>query len=106
VAVLVGFTLKTHTIDDDKDPDTGVWVVINDKYGNEIAGISNADSSDNDSTHYKPGETHEISIPAPRNDIPKENCLPCAWRMGIEAAPPPAFNPLGAPGNDKWTFDA
>jgi hypothetical protein len=26
VSVLVGFTLKTHTIDDDKDHDTGIFV--------------------------------------------------------------------------------
>jgi len=28
-------------------------------------------------------------------DIPKEQCLPCSWRMGTTAN-----------GSDEWTFDA
>ncbi len=103
--VLVGFTLRTHTIDDDKDDDTGIFVEVHDKNGNQIANIGNAELSHDGSTHYNPGDIRQFHIDPLREDIPKDDCLPCAWRMGIKASGP-GLNILTGGGNDRWTFDA
>jgi hypothetical protein len=95
MAVLVGFTLKTHTIDDDKDHDTGIFVEVRDINGSTIALIGDAETSDDDSKHYNNGETHQFGFKPIEPDIPKEQCLPCSWKMGIKAN-----------GDDTWTFDA
>lgn len=114
VAVLIRFSLKTHTINDDKDHDTGIFVEVHDKNGNRIGYIENAARSDNESpdTHYlpecDPNKTHEFSFAPLRDDIQKDDCLPCSWIMGIKASGPNTIiNGIQFPGgNDRWTFDA
>lgn len=109
MAVLVTFTLKTHTIDDDKDHDTGIFVEVHDKNRNTIGYIANAQRSDDDSMHYNDGDVRQFTFPPVGNAIPKEDCLPSAWRMGIQASGPGETTVEGVifhGGNDRWTFDA
>jgi hypothetical protein len=112
---LVGFTLETHTINDDKDHDTGIFVEIIGNAGQFIGYIEHAQSSDDDSMHYNHGEYHAFHIDPLRPSIFKDDCTNFQWRMGIQAAAG-WFNETtigidGTPfefhgGNDRWTFDA
>jgi hypothetical protein len=66
--------------------------------------------------HYNRDDIKEFPIPPVRADIAKGDCLPCSWRIGIQAS---GGLPFGVDidiqdthiahlhgGNDRWTFDA
>jgi len=111
--VLVSLGLRTHTIDDDKDHDTGIFVDVIDNDGNQIAYIANAQSN-GDTMHYNPSDIKSFSFDPLRNDTLKNQCTNFKWRMGIQASGPgeTTIGAGGVPiaifhgGNDRWTFDA
>ncbi len=110
---LVSLTLRTHTIDDDKDHDTGIYVDVNGNSGKTIAHVADAQSSDNDSTHYNDGSIHSFHFSPVNDHILKDECTNFKWRMGIKASGgidvTIEVQGVGGTlhhGNDRWTFDA
>ena len=53
----------SHTNDDNKDHDTGVYVYVKTKDGkSELAKVENADNSPNDETEYNDGSDHTVPL--------------------------------------------
>jgi hypothetical protein len=110
---LEGLTLKTHTIDDDKDHDTGIYVDVVGNSRKLIADVADAQSSDNDSTHFDDGRVHSFDFSPVNDHILKDECTNFKWRMGIKASGGTdvtiEIQGIGGTfhhGNDRWTFDA
>src|SRR5205085_9441238 len=61
--VLIKATFFSHTNDDDKDHDTGVYVKVRTSDGSSmIAHADNRDNSGDDGTQYKDGSDHQFDL--------------------------------------------
>lgn len=116
---LVSAELRTKTAvhGDNKDHDTGVFVLVTAKDGKTaLASVANAD---NNNKPYNDGSTNSLSVPLSRQGIEKTSCEHFKFKIGIVAQ----GNTLGnialdlnqlitdqridsGHGNDKWNFDA
>lgn len=61
--VLIKATFFSHTNDDDKDHDTGIYVKVSTADGSsDIAHADNRDNSGDDGTQYKDGSDHQFDL--------------------------------------------
>lgn len=61
--VLIKATLKTHTNDDDKDHDTGIYVEVKSGDGQSLIAVANdRDESASDGTQYKDDSDHQFDL--------------------------------------------
>jgi hypothetical protein len=117
--VLVKVNLHTHTKDDDRDHDTGIFVQVTKIDGHtSIAQIGDAESCCGQ-YGYADNEDHDLPIPIYKaQQFKKSECVGFKFRMGIMARGGilgnasftgkiedwPVVSVQG--GNDKWKFDA
>lgn len=90
--VLVGATFHSHTNNEDKDHDTGIYVkvMISDGSG-IIAHADNRDNSGDDGTQYKDGSDHEFGLDIDARAIKKSACKGFLVHLWIHTH-----------GNDTW----
>jgi hypothetical protein len=96
---LVFADLLTHTKDDNKDKDTGIYVTVTTR--NEaslLAQIVSADSSADDATEYNDGSDHDVALVVENVGAKKSDC------KGFEVSI--AIRTTGGLGHDTWKFDA
>jgi hypothetical protein len=73
--VLTKVIFRSHTNDDDKDHDTGVYVVVKTADGQtQIAHADNRDNSGDDGTQYKCNSDHEFGVDVDADGIKKSAC--------------------------------
>src|SRR4051812_41278868 len=73
--VLVGATFHSHTNDEDKDHDTGVYVKVMTSDGSGIiAHADNRDNSGDDGTQYKDGSDHEFGLDIDARAVRRSAC--------------------------------
>jgi hypothetical protein len=73
--VLVKATFFSHTNDDDKDHDTGVYVKVTTNDGQSIiAHADNRDNSGDDGTQYKDGSDHQFDLDLDGAGMSKADC--------------------------------
>ena len=86
----------SHTNDDNKDKDTGVFVDVFTKDGNTLlAQIADADNSSDDATEYNDGSEHVIGLTVKSSGSTKEDCA--GFKVKVRSK---------ANGDDKWKFNA
>jgi hypothetical protein len=96
MATLTTAEFFSHTNDDNKDKDTGVFVEVKTKNGNTLlAEINDADNSTRDETEYNDGSEHVIPLVVKSTGSTKEECA--AFKVRVRSK---------ANGNDKWKFNA
>ncbi len=92
--VLVKAVLSTHTNDEDKDHDTGIYVDVKTSDGSgKIAQCKNADNSGDDGTQYKNNSDHDVSLEIVSIGIKKSACKGFKVHMWQHTK-----------GNDTWRF--
>jgi hypothetical protein len=92
---LVGAEFFSHTNDDNKDHDTGVYVEVKtNDLGIRLAHINNADSSGRDETEYNDHSNHTIPLIVDSSGATLAQCQGFKFRVGTVAN-----------GNDKWEFN-
>lgn len=73
--VLIKATFFSHTNDDNKDHDTGIYVKITTADGQSIiAHADNRDNSGDDGTEYKDGSDHQFDLELDGAGMPKADC--------------------------------
>jgi hypothetical protein len=96
MATLISAEFFSHTNDDNKDKNTGVFVEVKTRDGNTLlAEIIDADNSDDDATEYNDGSDHAIPLVVKSTGSTKEECAGFKVRVRSKAK-----------GNDKWKFNA
>jgi hypothetical protein len=91
---LVKAEFWSHTNDDNKDKDTGVWVKVQtNDLKTELAHIENADNSSCDATEYDNGSEHTIKLVVSSDGATVEQCKKFKFKIGTKAN-----------GKDKWKF--
>jgi hypothetical protein len=90
--VLVGATFHSHTNNEDKDHDTGVYVRVSSSDGSGIiAHADNRDNSGDDGTQYKDNSDHEFGLDIDARAIRKSACRGFLVHLWIHTH-----------GNDTW----
>lgn len=85
----------SHTNDDNKDHDTGVYVYVHSKDGKtELAKIENADNSPNDDTEYNDGSDHTLKLVVINTGARKSDCAD--FKVTVKQR---------TNGNDTWKFN-
>jgi hypothetical protein len=93
---LVAAELLTHTNDDNKDHDTGIYATVETADGTALlAELNNADSSGDDATEYNDGSYHSIALPVTAWGMPKSLCR--QFRVHLQQQ---------TYGHDTWKFNA
>jgi hypothetical protein len=93
--LLLRATFYTKTGGDNKDHNTGVWVnVKTSKNDILLADISNADTSDSDSTEYNDHSEHIIEMRVDSPGIPQSQCRAFNVHLWITTH-----------GKDKWEIE-
>ena len=93
--VLVGATFHSHTNNEDKDHDTGVYVKVSSSDGSGIiAHADNRDNSGDDGTQYKDNSDHEFGLDIDARAIRKSACRGFLVHLWINT-----------PGNDTWRLN-
>jgi hypothetical protein len=96
---LVRAELLTHTNDDNKDGDTGIYVTVTTKDTTSLlARIINADSSNSDATAYNDGSDHFVELVVQNSAATPSVCR--GFQVTI------AIRPTGGLCHDTWHFDA
>ncbi len=73
--VLIKATFFSHTNDEDKDHDTGVYVKVNSSDNlTQIAHADNRDNSGDDGTQYKDGSDHQFDLDLDAAGLSKSSC--------------------------------
>ena len=73
--VLIKATFFSHTNDDNKDHDTGVYVKVTSADGSsQIAHADNRDNSGDDGTEYKDGSDHQFDLDLDAPGLSKSSC--------------------------------
>ena len=85
----------SHTNNDNKDHDTGIYVTVMSSGNNtRLASIENADSSGDDSREYKDGSDHPITLHIDAPGASKEACEGFKTKVSIKTN-----------GHDTWRFN-
>jgi hypothetical protein len=93
--VLVGATFHSHTNNEDKDHDTGIYLKVMTSDGSGIiAHADNRDNSGDDGTQYKDGSDHEFGLDIDARAIRRSACKAFLVHMWIHTH-----------GNDTWRFN-
>lgn len=93
--VLLKATFFSHTKDEDKDHDTGIYVKVTTSDGSSIiAHADNRDNSGDDGTQYKDGSDHQFDLEADGVGMAKSSCKGFNVRVMIHTH-----------GNDTWRFN-
>jgi len=91
---ITGAEFFSHTNDDDKDHDTGVWVkVVTANEQTKIASIENAANCGNESCHFNDHTDHTIGLRIDNPNLTRAECENFKFKIGTKAH-----------GNDKWKF--
>jgi hypothetical protein len=94
--VLIKATFFSHTNDEDKDHDTGVYVTVSGSDGsNTIAHADNRDNSGDDGTQYKDGSDHQFDLDLDAPGIDKQSCHGAKIHVYIHTH-----------GHDTWRFNS
>lgn len=92
---LIKATLFTHTNDEDKDHDTGVYVTVTSADGQTtIAHADNRDNSGDDGTQYKDGSDHQFDLDLDSPGMEKDSCK--GYRVHVY---------IHTHGHDTWRFN-
>lgn len=93
--VLIKATFFSHTNDEDKDHDTGVYVRVTSADGQTtIAHADNRDNSGDDGTQYKDGSDHQFDLDLDAPGMDKASCAGFKVHIYIHTH-----------GNDTWRFN-
>ena len=93
--VLIKATFFSHTNDDDKDHDTGIYINVRSNDGTMvIAHVNNADNSGDDGTQYKDGSDHQCDLSLDAPGLHKSACAGFRTHLWIHTH-----------GNDTWKFN-
>ncbi|MFL5330820.1 MAG: hypothetical protein ACJ8C4_18130 [Gemmataceae bacterium] len=91
---LVKAEFWSHTNDDNKDKDSGVWVkVVTNDESVELATIENADNSAGDATEYNDNSEHTVKLVVKSDGATMAKCAKFKFKVGMRAN-----------GKDKWKF--
>lgn len=93
-ALLTRAEFWSHTNNDNKNKDTGVYVYVNGG-ATALAQIENADDSEKDPTEYKNGSDHTIALTLLSPGSTKDECQNFTVRVKQKPA-----------GEDTWKFNA
>ncbi len=94
--VLIKATLFTHTNDDNKDHDTGIYAEVKTADGQTIiVHANNRDNSGDDGTEYKDGSDHQFDLDIDAAGIEKSSCAGYKVRVWQHTH-----------GHDTWKFNA
>ena len=95
-ADLIKATFFSHTNDDDKDHDTGVYVEVRSSDNSMIiAHANNADNSGDDGTQYKDNSDHSFDLSLDAPGVAKSACTKFRVRVWQHTN-----------GNDTWKFNS
>lgn len=93
--VLIKATFFSHTNDEDKDHDTGIYVRVTAADGTTtIAHADNRDNSGDDATQYKDGSDHQFDLDLDSPGLSKPTCQKYTVHMYIHTH-----------GKDTWHFN-
>jgi hypothetical protein len=93
--VLIKATFFSHTNDEDKDHDTGIYVTVSTADGDTtIAHADNRDNSGDDGTQYKDGSDHQFDLDLDAPGIDKPSCQGAKVHVYIHTH-----------GHDTWRFN-
>ena len=90
-AVLLKATFFSHTNDDDKDHDTGIYIKVKAEDGTVIAHADNRDNSGDDGTQYKDNSDHQFDLEIDAVGIEKKD----VGKFTVEVC-------IHTNGNDTW----
>jgi hypothetical protein len=93
--VLIKATFFSHTNDEDKDHDTGIYLRVTGADGTTtIAHADNRDNSGDDGTQYKDGSDHQFDLDLDSPGLDKSACEHFTVHMWIHTH-----------GHDTWRFN-
>jgi hypothetical protein len=93
--VLIKATFFSHTNDEDKDHDTGIYITVTGADGQTtIAHADNRDNSGDDGTQYKDGSDHQFDLDLDSPGMDKGSCKGFRVHMYVHTH-----------GHDTWRFN-